>query len=796
MADFPHILDALLGVPTLQDDGTEVTPRRATINFIGATIADNPDEDRVDVTLPGAAADAPALVGKLRSELRALINAATAGQTFSLKGVTTAGDGGGGEFVIVSGGSYTDDDGTVLVAGGFGASASKAAKRIYSGPLNVLWFGADPTGSVDSTTAIQRAIQAAAQDVYLPGGTYNIAASTELTTGAPTTDLFVALQMLDGVTLRGAGRDQTTLLVTTNRTGDHVDIAIWGDSISKCGVKDLTIDAGSQHGVDICLAFWATSFAVIENVKATRSEVHGLVLWYGSENNVIRDCYVYDVADIASPGIGFGIIVFGECHFNEISGCVVTNPTEKGLGGVYIDSSETLTDGGSCNYNVIRDCFVSNYQIGVGVEGSSYNLVSGCTVELWRQHGLLVNLSQDVIAPRKNNLVNNTIVDAAANNGESAIQLAGAFETTVSGNRIKTAGTNHGIRIVPPDGSSLVAAPERWEPSHGTYTSGDRVAGKAGTAGEFRLYTCITTGTGAVGGDGPTSTSSDITDGTAHWRYDITHPGVASRNTIVDNVLDVVTGSGILIETGKQTTIRGNRLTDCSGTPGTDAPIRVQNTSTSSIIDLPIDDVTIEGNKIYGGSASPGIYVITQGGTEAEGTITNVRTSHNAVRDIGAAEGILFYAGGAFLGPVSSSHDDIYDSRSTPEMTAAVSVGSAGELVTARIVAVQNRVPAVDDYTTSGNVIVIRDGMIPVSVTWDPGSLVAGASALKTDIAARGAQVGDAVMVSHPYDDGADGLLSIATVQEANYLRLTVVNLSGGTLATGSATWKFGVLRG
>jgi hypothetical protein len=47
----------------------------------------------------------------------------------------------------------------------------------YSGPVNVLWFGADPTGATDSTQAIQAAINsipAIGGTVYIPSGKFSI----------------------------------------------------------------------------------------------------------------------------------------------------------------------------------------------------------------------------------------------------------------------------------------------------------------------------------------------------------------------------------------------------------------------------------------------------------------------------------------------------------------------------------------------------------------------------------------------------------------------------------------------
>lgn len=75
-----------------------------------------------------------------------------------------------------------------------------------SASLNaVTEFNADPTGSVDSTAAINRAIQQAAErgggTVHLPAGTYKVS--------------YPFIELLGSVHLQGAGRESTTLFVDT-----------------------------------------------------------------------------------------------------------------------------------------------------------------------------------------------------------------------------------------------------------------------------------------------------------------------------------------------------------------------------------------------------------------------------------------------------------------------------------------------------------------------------------------------------------------------------------------------------
>ena len=84
-------------------------------------------------------------------------------------GFYTPGDGGGGIFVWIPFATTADGGITInnanYTAGHF--------KRIYSGPINVKWFGATGDGTTPDTLAVQAAITAAGNGtVYFPAGTY------------------------------------------------------------------------------------------------------------------------------------------------------------------------------------------------------------------------------------------------------------------------------------------------------------------------------------------------------------------------------------------------------------------------------------------------------------------------------------------------------------------------------------------------------------------------------------------------------------------------------------------------
>lgn len=88
-------------------------------------------------------------------------------------------DGGGGQFVWDSSSSDADNGGTIIApdAGGVGRW-----RRIYSGAINVKWFGAKGDDVANDTTAISNAKSAATSGVplYFPAGTYRNAATTTI----------------------------------------------------------------------------------------------------------------------------------------------------------------------------------------------------------------------------------------------------------------------------------------------------------------------------------------------------------------------------------------------------------------------------------------------------------------------------------------------------------------------------------------------------------------------------------------------------------------------------------------
>ena len=84
-------------------------------------------------------------------------------------------DGGSGDFFWDNISTLAQDYGTVFIST-YSSITSGRWRRVYSGPLNVRWFGATGDGITDDTLAIQRAISALdlKGTLFFPKGTYLI----------------------------------------------------------------------------------------------------------------------------------------------------------------------------------------------------------------------------------------------------------------------------------------------------------------------------------------------------------------------------------------------------------------------------------------------------------------------------------------------------------------------------------------------------------------------------------------------------------------------------------------------
>lgn len=188
-------------------------------------------------------------------------------------------------------------------------------------------YRADPTGTNDSTTALQNALNAAASNgggnVYLPVGTYKISSPLNLKTG---------------VTLRGAGIDAVTIKQYSSTA--H---GLEGTDLSYVGVRDLTLSgpaAGSGNGINLIR----------------------------SANANIPYCNFVNVQAATFGNCGF----FGDVFIvSRFAGCIARS---NGGDGFQLDSSSGNTTSVS-----LESCYANaNASAGYELDSAVYCALAGC----------------------------------------------------------------------------------------------------------------------------------------------------------------------------------------------------------------------------------------------------------------------------------------------------------------------------------------------------------------------------------------------------------------------------------
>lgn len=129
------------------------------------------------------------------------------------------------------------------------AAGLNYADSYNDAPVNVLKYGADPTGHTDSTEAIKLALKGN-RHLYFPAGTY----------------LIDKLSISGSVTLSGDG-DNATVLRTTNMTDNVITFRDGG-----WHVRDMKFDA-SQYRTGGAYIFSSGDYSSVENVVLNRSYI-------------------------------------------------------------------------------------------------------------------------------------------------------------------------------------------------------------------------------------------------------------------------------------------------------------------------------------------------------------------------------------------------------------------------------------------------------------------------------------------------------------------------------------------
>jgi len=251
--------------------------------------------------------------------LRAI--AGGSGRTVALlSGYSSAGDGGGGVFAW-SATSEKDDDGTILNAGGYGAT-SAGWRRIHDGMINVKWFGAKGNGIDDDQTAIQRAIDAALgialKYQYDPGDTPPAPPQWGYPTVVFPAGNYIVLQSLTVAAptnfLRMVGLGNANLIGGTAFPGTATGLSM--EKPFQASFEGLSF-IGYAVGLELGYDGYNEATASVQLVRCNFYYC-GVGLKYGSRSSTLSLDYCKFKANIKHIEVlRCDLIHLNRCHFNE-----------------------------------------------------------------------------------------------------------------------------------------------------------------------------------------------------------------------------------------------------------------------------------------------------------------------------------------------------------------------------------------------------------------------------------------------------------------------------------------------
>lgn len=329
-------------------------------------------------------------------------------------GYYAPGDGGGGQFYYDAGASDADNAGTIIAP----TAGSGRWKRIYSGAVNVMWFGAKGDGTTDDTAAVQAALTAATvgSTVTLPTGTYAISSTLtiakRLNLVGPGTlvESTILAPMLD-IVAAGTG----SLVTGLRFTGIETSGTFPGDTtaLDRAAIRVVAADDVRVDGVSITAKSCGVRFVSSSNRGTVQnSQFLGFITGaLAGSNNASAFSYSGGVdgriLNVTARNCGSGALV-------QMGG---TRITIAGLHAVGLwDNGVYISSGDRC---VVTGCTIDSVQAatgsGIKTRGSGH-VVSGNTINV---SAVGISLTGNGVTP-----------DAEGANGYGTIAIGNTIDTT------------------------------------------------------------------------------------------------------------------------------------------------------------------------------------------------------------------------------------------------------------------------------------------------------------------------------------------------------------------------------
>lgn len=295
---------------------------------------------------------------------------------------------GGGLFWFDSASAATANDGTIVAP----TVGTGRWVRVYTGPINVHWFGAKGDGASDDATAIQKAFDACPEfgEVELPSGTYVTGAQLEVNSS--------------NLSISGPGKIQAK----ANTSFEYVLLVT---SKANVHIEDVEFDANQASRVGVqAVRFMGAAF-----ISCTDCSFVGCVS---------RNALGYS----SVPAVG--LTAAGNSTRCTIEGCrLIDNGTSsKAADGVFTSGTQ----------NVISNCQAVNCtDTAFVIESSNYSIISGCTSDNCSAVAAITNATADT---KRGNVINGLTGRNWDASGTGGIQIGvpGAY----AGNLADTLVTN------------------------------------------------------------------------------------------------------------------------------------------------------------------------------------------------------------------------------------------------------------------------------------------------------------------------------------------------------------------
>lgn len=214
---------------------------------------------------------------------------------------------------------------------------------IQGSPVNVIDFGADPTGVTDSTAAIQAAIDTG-KTVWIPNGTYSIT----------TLNLKQKYPRIVGESMVGTilkARSAITTMIDAYESNDG--------QVTPLFISNLTLD-GNNIVTAACIRMRYRHMSNIENcyfVNATSTNSSGLFA---------VDCWLTSVNNCRFTQCFDGLNFYGSNHRSSVNSSSFTGCTNSGI---------------TCK------------SLGTALDGNSALVFNNCDVEFGSGNGIYLNVS-------------------------------------------------------------------------------------------------------------------------------------------------------------------------------------------------------------------------------------------------------------------------------------------------------------------------------------------------------------------------------------------------------------------